>query len=90
MPLQIAASNLTHEQFLQYKPQFHWRHADGTKGPPVGIDYELAPVKLGNSLDDLLDYSDKSRILLIQLITADGERDRVVAKIMKHPPNVPS
>lgn len=83
-----SASNLTLEQFLHRKPKFYWRHPDGTKGPAVGIDYEPVPVKLGNSMDDLLDCSDKSRILLTQLVTADGEQDEVAAKIMKSPPNV--
>jgi serine/threonine protein kinase len=86
MPLQTAASSLTHEQFLQDKPQFHWRYPDGTTGPPVGIDYELAPVQLGHSL--VLDHSGISLHLLIQLTTADGEEERVVAKIMKPPPDV--
>lgn len=84
----VPASNLTLEQFLETTPKFYWRHSDGTRGPAVGIDYEPVPVQLGNSLDDLLDCSDKSRILLIQLITADGKQDRVAAKIMKSPPNV--
>lgn len=83
MPLQATASSLTHGQFLQNKPQFHWRHPDGTKGPPVGIDYELVPVQLGHSL--VLDHSKTSLDLVIQLITANGEEDRVVAKIMKPP-----
>ncbi|KAG9655234.1 hypothetical protein KCU95_g12752, partial [Aureobasidium melanogenum] len=70
-----SASNLTLEQFLHRKPKFYWRHPDGTKGPAVGIDYEPVPVKLGNSMDDLLDCSDKSRILLTQLVTADAYND---------------
>ncbi|KAH0021754.1 kinase-like protein, partial [Aureobasidium melanogenum] len=88
MSFQVPASNLTLEQLLKTTPKFHWRYSDGTKGPAVGIDYEPVPVQLGNSLDDLLGYSEKSYILLIQLVTADGERDHVVAKIMKSPPNV--
>ncbi|KAG9848045.1 kinase-like protein, partial [Aureobasidium melanogenum] len=88
MSFPVPASNLTLEQLLKTTPKFYWRHSDGTRGPAVGIDYEPVPVQLGNSLDDLLDCSDKSRILLIQLVTADGKQDRVAAKIMKSPPNV--
>lgn len=87
MPLEAAASRLMHAHFLQNNPQFHWRHPDGTKGPPVGVDYEPGPVQLGHSLDDILNYSDTSLSLLVQLITANGEGDRAVAKIMKPPPD---
>jgi serine/threonine protein kinase len=84
----VPASNLTLEQLLKTTPKFYWRHSDGIRGPAVGTDYEPIPVQLGNSLDDLLDCSDRSRVLLIQLVTADGKQDRVAAKIMKSPPNV--
>jgi len=83
MALQIAASNLLHEEFLQDTPQFYWKHPDGTKGRPVGIDHELDPVHLGHSTQNLLAYSNKSRVLQIELVMANGEGDRVAAKIMK-------
>jgi serine/threonine protein kinase len=88
MTLQVATSSLTLEEFLQNEPQFHWSHPNGSKGPIVGIDYGLVPVQLGNSRSDVLGFSDKSLVLEIQLITADGRRDRAAAKIMKAAPNV--
>jgi serine/threonine protein kinase len=87
MPLETAASRLTHKHFLQNNPQFHWRHPDGTEGPPIGVNYETAPVQPGYSLDDILNYSDISLSLQIQLITANGKGDRAVAKIMKPSPD---
>ncbi|KAH0172372.1 kinase-like protein, partial [Aureobasidium melanogenum] len=82
------ASNLTLEQFLISRPQFHWSKQDGTRGPAVGNDYEPVPVQLGSNLDDLLAFSDKSHVLLVQLVTEDGKQDRVAAKIMRSSHNV--
>jgi len=78
------ASRLTLAQYVQDRPKFYYPNGKGLPGSVVGSNYELIAKR---HLYELLKWSDKSAILLAQLVTEDGSQEVVAAKIMQNPPD---
>jgi len=76
------ASDLTLSQYLRSSPRFHWSGEKGSLGPAVGSNYGPISASL---LGKLLKFSDNSAVMLVQLVTEDGQKDLVAAKILQNP-----
>ncbi|CAD0109821.1 unnamed protein product [Aureobasidium uvarum] len=81
------ASDLTLAQYHESLPKFHWLGKEGSVGPIVTENYEPIPEHLGNYLGRVLNWSDRSYVALVQLVTEDGKEDLVAAKIMQSSSN---
>jgi serine/threonine protein kinase len=86
MSLHDEASRLTLAQFIDRSGVFYWVNSDGTAGPAVQMDYQAVSKDITTKcFCQILEWSDKSAIQLVRLMTDDHQEDLVVAKIMKKP-----
>ncbi|THV89468.1 kinase-like protein [Aureobasidium pullulans] len=88
MTLHNAASDISLEDFLTSGQRFHWVQEDGHQGPAVQMDYQPISEDIGIRFGTLVEWTAKSHIVIVPLITDDGRQDRVAAKIMRTPSNI--